>query len=198
MLVIGLTGSIAMGKSEAARYLASLGLPIFDSDAEVHKLYEGEQGAQLIRPYVPEATVNGKVDRKTVSDAVLKDPALLLALEKNVHAEIRQRRQHFIAQAEMTGAKAAILDIPLLYETGAEKDVDKVIVISAPPEIQRLRALARPGMTESRLAMILAKQLPDVDKRARADAVIDNNSTLQQMQNNLHILAVKWGLISNA
>src|SRR5438132_4046610 len=112
MMLIGLTGSIAMGKSEAARILAQHGLPVFDADADVHKLYDSERGAALIRPFIPEATITGKVDRELVTKAVMKDPALLSRLEKQVHAEIRARREAFVAQAKATGTKAVVLDIP--------------------------------------------------------------------------------------
>ena len=198
MLVIGLTGSIAMGKSEAASYLATLGLPVFDSDAEVHKVYNSEAGATLLSPLVPEATKAGKVDREILTALIMKDSSLLSKLERLVHAEIRSRREAFLTQAKNSGAKAAILDIPLLYETGSETQVDKVIVISSSAEMQRQRALARPGMNEDRLAMVLARQLPDAEKQARADAVIRNNSTIQELQNQLHALCGQWGLINNA
>lgn len=198
MMVIGLTGSIAMGKSEAAKYLSSLGFPVFDSDAEVHLLYDSKQGADLIRPYVPEAVVDEKVDRQKLAGVALKDAPLLAAMSEKVHAEIKRRRESFLAKARASKAKAAILDIPLLYETSAEKQVDKVIVVSADAQIQIARAMARPGMTQERLNTILSRQLPDTEKRARADAVIDNSSTLQQMQKSLHALIVKWGLLDHA
>ena len=198
MMVIGLTGSIAMGKSEAARYLASLGFPVFDSDAEVHKLYESKAGAELVRSIAPQAILQEKVDRPALSAIVLNNQALLNALEKLVHAEIRKRRIAFLSQARATKVKAAILDIPLLFETAAEVEVDRVIVVSAPPEIQRQRALARPGMTPERLQLILARQMPDAEKRRRGDAIIDTSSTVQQMQKSLHELCIKWGLISHA
>ena len=194
MMVIGLTGSIAMGKSEAAKILADYGLAVFDSDAEVHRLYDSEAGAALIRPFVPEATAHGRVDRKLVTEAVLKDPALLSRLEKQVHAEIRTRREAFIARSKAAGAKAVVLDIPLLFETGAEKHMDKTIVVSSLPEIQRSRALARPGMTEERLAVILAKQMPDSEKRARADVAIENNSTLADLKKSLLDILQTWGI----
>jgi len=194
-MIIGLTGSIAMGKSEAASYLASLGLPVFDSDAEVHLLYDSATGAALIKPLAPSAIRDGKVNRTILSSLVQQDPAFLSQLEKVVHREIRTRREVFLAKAKSGGAKAAILDIPLLYETGAETQVDRVIVISAPAELQRQRALARAGMSETRLNLILARQMPDAEKRKRADAVIENGSTVQHMQKHLHALCVKWGLV---
>ena len=194
MMVIGLTGSIAMGKSEAAKILADYGLPVFDSDAEVHKLYDSEAGAILIRPFVPDATAHGKVDRKLVTEAVLKDPALLSRLEKQVHAEVRKRRDAFIARSRASGAKAVVLDIPLLFETGSERNVDKTIVVSSQPGIQHARALTRPGMTEERLALILSKQMPDADKRARADVVSENNSSLADLKKSLLDIMQTWGI----
>jgi len=193
-MIIGLTGSIAMGKSEAAKILAAHGLPVFDSDAEVHRLYDSEAGAALIRPFVPGATIHGKVDRKLVTAAILKDPELLSRLEKKVHEEIRARRDVFIADAKARGAKAVVLDIPLLFETSAEKNLDKTIVISSSPELQRARALARPGMTEERLALILSRQMPDSEKCAKADVVINNNGTLVDMKNSLLETLAEWGI----
>ena len=194
MLVIGLTGSIAMGKSEAARILTAYGLPVFDSDAEVHKLYDSEQGATLIAPYVPEATKDKKVDREIVTKAILADKLLLSKLEKVVHAEIRARRKHFLEAVAASGAKAVVVDIPLLFETGAQKDVDKTLVISASATIQRTRALARPKMTEERLEMILARQMPDAEKRKLADAVIENDGTIDEFKEKLIVLMQKWGI----
>ena len=158
MRVIGLTGSIAMGKSEAARILAAYGLPVFDSDAEVHKLYDSEQGAKLIAPFVPEATRDNKVNREIVTKAVLADGMLLSKLEKVVHAEIHARRQAFIAAASLNGVKAVVFDIPLLFETGSQKDVDQTIVVSASPATQKARAFARPKMTEEHFKMTIVKR----------------------------------------
>ena len=124
--------------------------------------------------------------------------ALLGELEKLVHAEIQKQRTAFVDEARASGAKAVILDIPLLFETGAERQVDKTIVVSAPEDIQRQRALARPGMTEERLKLIHSRQMPDAEKRKRADAVIDTSGTIPQMHNSLHALLIKWGLIADA
>ncbi len=194
MLVIGLTGSIAMGKSEAARIFAGLGLPVFDADAEVHKLYDSERGAKLITPFVPEATRENKVNREIVTKAVLADQSLLSNLEKVVHAEIRKSREAFIAASAAKGAKAVVVDIPLLFETGSQKDVDKTIVISASDETQKMRALARPNMTEERLKMILARQMPDDQKRSLADVVIENNGSIAELKIKLIEQMKKWGV----
>lgn len=191
MLVIGLTGSIAMGKSEVAKIMAKHNIPVFDSDAEVHKLYDSMAGADLIRPFVPEAIKEGKVDRKIITQHVMKVPELLSMLEKSVHAEIKRRRDIFIAEAKKTGAKSVVIDTPLLFETGADKDMDLTIVVSAPLEQQRLRALARPGMTEERLELILSRQIPDLQKRQKADEIIENNSTLLELNKSVELLLKK-------
>ena|SRR5665213_182081 len=198
MMLIGITGSIAMGKSEAARYLSSLGFPLFDSDSAVHKLYDSEQGAALISTLAPQAIVDGKVNRQRLSELVLNNKQLLGELEKRVHDEIQNRRNVFVDEARVAGAKAVILDIPLLFETGAERHLDKVIVVSAPADIQRDRALARPGMTAERLDLILTRQMPDAEKCKRADAVIDTSLALAEMQKSLLTLFTNWGLIDHA
>ena len=191
MLVIGLTGSIAMGKSEVAKIMAHHNIPIFDSDAEVHKLYDSMAGADLIRPFVPEATRTDKVDRKIITQHVLKDLELLGRLEKQVHAEIKRRRDTFIAAARKAGAKSVVIDTPLLFETGADKDMNVTIVVSTPLELQRSRALSRPGMTEERLEMILSRQIPDQQKRQKADEIIENNSTLPELEKAVEFLLKK-------
>ena len=191
MLVIGLTGSIAMGKSEVAKIIAKHNIPVFDSDAEVHKLYDSRAGADLIRPFVPDATKTDKVDRKIITQHVLKDPELLGQLEKKVHAEIKRRRDIFIADARKTNAKSVVIDTPLLFETGADKDMDVTVVVSSPLELQRSRALSRPGMTIERLEMISSRQIPDRQKRQKADEIIENNSTLLELNKSVESLLKK-------
>ena len=168
---------------------------MFDADAEVHRLYDSKAGADLIAPFVPEAARNDRVDRKLLAEAVLKDPALLSQLEKEVHAEIRHRRRRFLQHASATGTPAVVLDVPLLFETGGDRDVDKTLLISAPPALQRARALARPGMTEERLALILARQMPDEEKRRRADLVIENTGSLADLNNSLLAALESWGIL---
>ncbi len=194
MLIIGLTGSIAMGKSEAAKILAKYGLPLFDSDAEVHQLYDSERGAALIAPLVPHAIVEKKVNREIITKAVVADKALLNKLELIVHGEIRQRRQNFIAEARQQGAKAVVVDIPLLFETNAQKEFDKTLVISSLASTQKARALARPQMTQERLSMILDRQLPDDEKRRLADVVIENNGSIAELKQKLIEQMKKWGI----
>jgi dephospho-CoA kinase len=181
MKVIGLTGSIAMGKSEVAKIIRARGIPVFDADAEVHTLYDSQEGANLLRPLVPDAVKNNRVDRPALSQIVLADPALLNRLEKIVHAEIARRRSSFIEQAKALGHEFVVLDIPLLFETAAEKSVDETIVVSAPEHFQHARAKARPGMTDERLVAILARQMPDAEKRKRATHILENDGTLAEL-----------------
>ena len=178
MIKIGLTGSIAMGKSEVGRILVGEGIPLFDSDREVHKLYDSSAGATLLQPIVPEAVQHDKVDRRLLSETVLADPLKLTRVETVVHAEIAKRRDVFTAAAESRGHAIVVYDVPLLFEKQLEKTVDVTIVVSAPETEQRQRALARDGMTQQKLDMIMSRQIPDQEKRRRADYVIENNSTL--------------------
>jgi dephospho-CoA kinase len=181
MIVAALTGSIAMGKSETAKMFAARGIPVFDSDAAVHLLY-AECGAAVpaIAAIVPSSIVDGAVDRRQLSAAIQAEPALLPRIEAVVHPMVRDMQLRFLAEAEAAKADMALLDIPLLFETGRERDVDVVIVVSAGDALQRERALKRPGMTPQKLDFILSKQLPDVEKRARADYVIDTSSSLAE------------------
>jgi dephospho-CoA kinase len=181
MIKIGLTGSIAMGKSEVARILVEAGLPLFDSDLEVHKLYDSAEGAALLLPFVPEAIHNGRVDRSLLSKIVIADQTKLNQLETLVHAEIANRREAFAAAAENDGHSLVVFDVPLLFEKSLEKTVDVTVVVSAPEPEQRQRALARKGMTPEKLDMILSRQMPDHEKRKRADYIIENNGTLADL-----------------
>jgi len=181
MIVAALTGSIAMGKSETAKMFAARGIPVFDSDAAVHLLYaEGGAAVPAIAAIVPSTVVDGAVDRRQLSAAIQAEPALLPRIEAVVHPMVRDMQLRFLAEAEAAKADMALLDIPLLFETGRERDVDVVIVVSAGDALQRERALKRPGMTPQKLDFILSKQLPDVEKRARADYVIDTSSSLAE------------------
>jgi dephospho-CoA kinase len=191
MKTIGLTGSIAMGKSEIAKIFRQNGIPVFDSDAAVHALYDSKQGVDLLKDDVPQATREGRVDRAILSAIVLRDPALLSLLEKKVHAEIRLRRDEFLEQAKVRGAKLVVVDVPLLFETGADKDVDVTLVVSSTAENQRERVLARPGMTKERFDMIIARQMPDSEKRKRANCVIENDGTLDDLNKKVQNLIQK-------
>ncbi len=180
MLVVGLTGSIAMGKSETARMFARLGYPVFDADEVVHRLYDtGGAAVALIARDFPSAVVDGKVDRTALAERVTGDPEALARLETIVHPLVRREQQAFLAAARDAGHRFAVVDIPLLFETARDKDVDVVVVASAPEDVQKTRALARPGMTEEKFAAILARQLPDSEKRRRADFVVDTSSGLE-------------------
>jgi dephospho-CoA kinase len=189
MIKIALTGSIGMGKSTVARMFERAGIPVFDADAEVRRL-QGEDGAliEAIGRRFPGSVTAGRLDRDLLARTVLEDPEELAALEAIVHPEVQAARQRFIA--DQSGAPAILFEIPLLFETGAEKDFDKIVVVSAPAEIQRARVLSRPGMTEDKLESILERQTPDVEKRARADFVIDTGGDLSTTEAGVrHVLA---------
>jgi dephospho-CoA kinase len=172
--VLCLTGSLGMGKSTAARFFAEAGVPVHDSDAAVHALYEGEAVASIEQAF-PGSTSAGKVDRDKLASMVLNDGAALARLEAIVHPLVSHSRDEFLAEAQANGARVVVFDVPLLFETGVDKGCDAVVVVSAPPEIQRERALKRSGMTEEKFAAILAKQMPDAEKRRRADFVVDSS-----------------------
>ncbi len=171
-----LTGSLGMGKSTTAKFFAEEGVAVHDSDATVHALYEGE-ATPLIEAAFPGSTNGGKVDRNKLAAMVLNDKAALARLEAIVHPMVTASREKFLAQAQARGAKIVVFDVPLLFETKAERGCDAVVVVSAPPEIQRNRALERPGMTDDKLTAILAKQMPDTEKRGRADFVVDSSQS---------------------
>jgi len=185
MFVLGLTGSIGMGKSTAARFFAEAGVPIHDADGAVHRLYEGE-AAGAIETAFPGTTLSGKVDRTKLAERVLEDPAAIRRLEAIIHPLVRESETKFLAKAVGRGEPVAVLDIPLLFETGAETRVDAVVVVSAGPEAQRMRVLGRPGMTASKLETILAKQMPDVEKRRRAHFVVDSSGGLDSARAQVH------------
>jgi dephospho-CoA kinase len=172
--VLCLTGSLGMGKSTAAKFFAEEGVPVHDSDAVVHALYEGE-AVPLIEAAFPGSTTGGKVDRSKLAATVLNDKSALTRLEAIVHPMVTASREKFLAEAHERRAKVVVLDVPLLFETSAERRCDAVVVVSAPAEIQRSRAFQRPGMTDDKLAAILAKQLPDAEKRRRADFIVDSS-----------------------
>jgi dephospho-CoA kinase len=172
--VLCLTGSLGMGKSTAAKFFVAAGVPVHDSDAAVHALYEGE-AVPLIERAFPGSTANGKVDRSKLAAMVLNDSAALSRLEAIVHPLVFASREGFLAQARTGGVPVVLLDVPLLFETGADCHCDAVVVVSARPEVQRQRAFERPGMTEDKFAAILRKQMPDAEKRRRADFILDSS-----------------------
>jgi dephospho-CoA kinase len=174
MFVLGLTGSLGMGKSTTAGFFAELGVPVHDADAAVHRLYKAE-AAPLIEAAFPGTTADGAVDRQKLAKRVLKDPAAIKKLEGIIHPFVRAAEEHFLAEAERKNTQVAVLDIPLLFETGGDRRCDAVVVVSAPEDIQRTRIFERPGMTEQKFAGIVANQMPDVEKRRRADFVVDTS-----------------------
>lgn len=179
MLLIGLTGSIGMGKSETAKMFARHGVPVCDSDATVHALYDiGGAAVAPVGELFPAAVVDGRVDRERLSREVVGNVPALRKLEAVVHPLVAMAQRAFLERAAASGARMVVLDIPLLFETGGEKRVDVTVVVSAPADVQRARVLARPGMTAEKLDAILAKQMPDAEKRARADFVVDTSKGL--------------------
>ena len=181
MIILGLTGSIGMGKSTTAKLFEEAGVPVYDADAAVHKIYEGEAAAAIEAAF-PGTTADGKVDRNKLSAKVVHDPAAMKRLEQIVHPMLGASRQKFLHDAEQSGAPVAVVDIPLLFETGGEKRVDAVVVVTTTPEIQRQRILERDNMTGEKLEAILARQLPDAEKRKRADFVVDTSDGLDPVR----------------
>jgi dephospho-CoA kinase len=181
MIILGLTGSIAMGKSTTAKLFAEAGVPVYDADATVHRLYEGE-AAPAIEAAFPGTTVDGKVDRARLSARVVNDPAAIKRLEGIVHPMLGASRQKFLLDAEQSGAPVVVVDVPLLFETGGEKRVDAVVVVTTSPDIQRERVLTRANMTPEMLATVLTRQLPDAEKRKRADFVVDTSHGLDPVR----------------
>jgi dephospho-CoA kinase len=181
MIILGLTGSIGMGKSTTAKLFVEAGVPVYDADATVHRLYEGE-AAPAIETAFPGTTVDGRVDRVRLSARVVQDPAAMKQLEGIVHPMLGASRQKFLDDAEQSGAAVAVVDVPLLFETGGEKRVDAVVVVSTTPEIQRERILLRENMTGEKLDALLARQMPDAEKRRRADFVVDTSHGLDPVR----------------
>lgn len=197
MITLALTGSIGMGKSTVARMFAALGVPVFDADAAVRML-QGP-GGRLVAPIeqrFPGTTRNGGVDREALSAAVLGRPTELAALEAIVHPAVQAERARFIA--EHADAPALLFDIPLLFETAGESAFDHVVVVSAPAALQRQRVLERPGMSEAKLDAIMARQMPDEEKRRRADFVIDTSGTLPQSETQVRAVLAGLGLATSA
>jgi len=178
-LIVGLTGSIGMGKSETARLFARFGIPVHDADSAVHRLYEpGGAAVAAVAKLFPECVVGGRVDRTRLAAKLREDPSAFSQLENIVHPLVAAGQRAFVEDAAARGAEMVVLDIPLLFETGKERDMDAVVVVSAPEDVQRARVLARPGMSQETLDHILARQMRDVDKRARAHFVVETDKGL--------------------
>jgi dephospho-CoA kinase len=182
MIVLGLTGSIGMGKSTTARMFAEAGVPVHDSDEAVHRLYAGA-AAPLIEQAFPGTVVAGTVDRAELTERVLGRPEALKQLEGIVHPLVRADADAFLARHRAAGATLTVLDIPLLFETNGHGRVDKVVVVTADADIQRQRVLTRPGMTEEKFRAILARLVPDAEKRRRADYIIDTGLGMESARN---------------
>jgi len=180
MIILGLTGSIAMGKTETAKMFQRLGIPVYSADAAVHELY-AKNGAAVkpIGALYPDVIVNGEVNREKLSLEILANPDVVGNIEKIVHPMVRQKQKEFIATSKQKDAPLIVLDIPLLFETGGEEHVDKILVVSASADIQNTRALERPGMTAEKLDLILSRQMPDQEKRAKADYIVETDKGLE-------------------
>lgn len=187
MVVIGLTGSIGMGKSTTALFFAQAGVPVHDADAAVHRLYAGE-AVPLVEAVFPGVSTAGAIDRDKLAKRVLDDPDALKRLEGIIHPLVRGEEARFLADAERAGAPVVVLDIPLLFETGADRRVDAVVVVTAAPDMQRDRALSRAGMTEEKFRTLLAKQVPDAEKRRRADFVVDTSKGFDFARRQVHAI----------
>ena len=193
MLLLGLTGSIGTGKSTTAKMFAALGIPVNDADQVVHDLYEGE-ATPLIEEAFPGTTANGVVDRTLLARQLIDNPEGFKKLEAIVHPLVRRKEAEFIAAERENGAPAVLLDIPLLFETGAEGRVDKVVVVTCSPETQAERVLARPGMTEEKFKSILARQVPDAEKRKRADFIVDTESGMEAARAQVRTILTELGI----
>jgi dephospho-CoA kinase len=185
MFILGLTGSIGMGKSTTARFFAEAGVPVHDSDAVVHRLYEGEAVASVEAAF-PGTAIDGKIDRARLSGKLVGDPDAIRRLEAIVHPLVRAATQQFLDEQARRGARVVVLDIPLLFETGGERRVDAVVVVSAPAEVQRERVLGRSGMTADRFDALLARQMSDAEKRARAHFVVDSSRSFDSARAQVH------------
>jgi len=194
MVVIGLTGSLGMGKTTTLRFFAEAGVPVYDADETVHLLYGGEAAAS-IEAVFPGTTGEQGVDRAKLAQAVLGDAAALARLEAIVHPLVWREEVRFLEAARKTGVPVAVLDIPLLFETGGDRRVDAVVVVSAPAEMQRARAFERPGMTEEKFRALLAKQIPDQEKRRRADFVVDTSQGYDSARAQVHAILRKAGTL---
>ncbi len=187
MIIVGLTGSIGMGKSTTAKMFTEAGVPVHDADATVHRLYSG-RAAPLIEEAFPGTTADGIVDREKLSAAVLGKPEELRKLEHIIHPLVREEELAFIESQRQARSPVVVLDIPLLFETGGDSRVDRIVVVSASPEIQRERVLARDGMTEEKFEAILSRQVPDAEKRERADFIVDSGAGMEPARKQVHAI----------
>jgi dephospho-CoA kinase len=196
MFILGLTGSLGMGKSTTAKFFAEEGVPVHDADAAVHRLYEGA-AVPLIEAAFPGTTAGGKVDRTKLGQRVVGNAAAIKQLEAIVHPLVRAEEERFLAEAAAKGAEIVVLDVPLLFETGGDTRCDAVVVVSAPADVQRQRAMERPGMTEEKLTALLAKQVPDAEKRARADFVVDSGQGFDAARRQVREILGRVAMMAN-
>lgn len=196
MLVVGLTGSIGMGKSTAAARFRERGIEVFDADAEVHRLYAGPLAPDIERAF-PGSLTDGKVDRAKLSTRLVAEPQGFKRLESIVHPRIRDGERRFLQAEHARGASVAVLEVPLLFEAGGHRNVDVRIVVSAERDIQRQRVLERPGMTEAKFETVVARQISEPEKRARADFVVDTAGTVENCNSQIDTIITKlqaiWG-----
>lgn len=178
MIKLGLTGSIGMGKSTTAAMFAARGVPVFDSDAVVHELYAGQAVPMLEAAFPGITSADGVIDRTVLAQKVLGNREALQKLEAIVHPLVRREREAFLSEQKAAGHPLVLLDVPLLFESGGDADVDRIAVVSCPEDVQKARVMARPGMTEEKFASILARQVPDAEKRARANFIIETGEGL--------------------
>jgi dephospho-CoA kinase len=190
MLIVGLTGSLGMGKTTAAAHLRARGLPVFDADAEVHQLY-ATTAAPLIEAAFPGATRDGKVDREKLAALLVAEPSRFNKLEAIVHPLVRASERAFLNEEAAQGAEIVVLEVPLLFETGADHRVDATIVVSAPADVQRQRLISRDGFDEKKVERLLARQMPDAEKRLRADFVVDTGRGIEPMNATLDAIIAK-------
>ncbi|ABM44825.1 dephospho-CoA kinase [Bartonella bacilliformis Peru38] len=189
MKIIGLTGSIAMGKSTTASFFKQAGIPVFSADEAVQQLYKSNPTVSLIARIFPDVVENGRVNNQELSKILAKDHEKLQILEKTIHPLVRKKEQKFIEKARQQGKELVVLDIPLLFETKSESRVDSVVVVSAPPEIQKKRAMSRPNMSEEKFAILNNRQMSDEEKKERADFVIDTGKDLEDTRKQvLHVI----------
>jgi len=190
MIIIGLTGSIGMGKSTTARFFREAGVPVHDSDEAVHRLYAGE-AAPLIEAAFPGTVKDSVVDRKFLAERILGDAEAIKTVERIVHPLVRADADAFLETHRAAGEKLVVLDIPLLFETGGENRVDRIVVVSAPAHIQRRRVLDRPGMTVEKFEAILARQTPDAEKRNRADFIVESGEGLDAARQSVNAIVAR-------
>ncbi len=187
MFTLGLTGSIGMGKSTTANFFRAAGVPVHDSDAVVHRLYEGE-AVGAVEAAFPGVTVDGKIDRGKLAEKLVGNPEAIKRLEAIVHPLVRAVSERFVEEQRTRGARVIVLDSPLLFETGAEKRVDAVVVVSAPPDVQRARVLSRAGMSADKLDALLKRQMSDAEKRSRAHFVVDSSRSFDSACAQVHAI----------